>query len=104
MQGYLRSARLKKMSDEQVVEHLIQLHGVGVWTAEMILIFNLQRPDVWPVDDLGLRQALFRNYQILPKTKRDELIRFGEKFRPYRSVATWYFWRSLGTGIIPGFK
>jgi len=101
--GTIKTAQLKKMPDQAVIEKLVDIRGVGVWTAEMILIFNLQRMDVWPVDDLGLRNALKKWYRIPPGAKRDRLIRCGEKFRPYRSIATWYLWRSLGSDIIPGF-
>ncbi len=69
----------------------------------MILIFTLQRPDVWPVDDLGLRQALHHAYQVPREATRDRLVQAGERFRPYRSIATWYLWSSLNTGITPGF-
>ncbi len=118
--GAIRPQQLNRLSDEQVIEKLVDIRGVGVWTAEMILIFNLQRPDVWPVDDLGLRRALRKWYRIpapakrVPPpaqpvspaarapAKRDRLLRAGEKFRPYRSVATWYLWSSLDTGIVPG--
>ncbi len=102
--GTIKPRRLARMSDEQVVEQLVDIRGVGVWTAEMILMFNLERPDVWPVDDLGLRNALKKWYRVPTSTKRDRLIRAGEKFRPYRSVACWYLWSSLDTGIVPGFE
>ncbi len=100
--GRLKPRRLARMPDEQVIEQLVDIRGVGVWTAEMILMFTLQRPDVWPVDDLGLRNALKKWYRMPMTAKRDRLVRAGEKFRPYRSVATWYLWSSLDTGIVPG--
>jgi DNA-3-methyladenine glycosylase II len=101
--GSIRQAKLSKLADEEAIEALVDIKGVGVWTAEMILMFNLERPDVWPVDDLGLRIALQKSYRISPKSKRERLVRAGERFRPYRSVATWYLWRSLDGGILPGF-
>jgi DNA-3-methyladenine glycosylase II len=102
--GQLKPRRLARLSDEEAIEQLVEIRGVGVWTAEMILMFTLQRPDVWPVDDLGLRNALKKCYRIPMTAKRDRLIRAGEKFRPYRSVACWYLWSSLDTGIVPGFE
>lgn len=96
--------RLAYMSDDAVIACLSDIKGVGVWTAEMILIFTLQRPDVWPVDDLGLRQALQRTFRVPNAATRERLIRAGERFRPYRSIATWYLWSSLNTGVIPGFQ
>ncbi len=102
--GQLKPRRLARLSDEEAIEQLVDIRGVGVWTAEMILMFTLQRPDVWPVDDLGLRNALKKWYRIPTTAKRDRLIRAGERFRPYRSVACWYLWSSLDTGIVPGFE
>lgn len=104
LSGQLKPRRLDRLSDEEAIEQLINIRGVGVWTAEMILMFTLQRPDVWPVDDLGLRNALKKWYRIRMTAKRDRLIRAGERFRPYRSVACWYLWSSLETGIVPGFE
>ncbi len=104
LSGQLKPRRLARLSDEDAIEQLVDIRGVGVWTAEMILMFTLQRPDVWPVDDLGLRHALKKWYRIPTTAKRDRLIRAGERFRPYRSVACWYLWSSLDTGIVPGFE
>ena len=87
--------RLAAMSDEEVIATLTAVKGIGRWTAEMFLIFTLNRPDVWPVDDLGLRQGA----QVLLKLKKTPdaktLNQLGEQWRPYRSVATWYIWRNL---------
>ncbi|MBC7802427.1 MAG: DNA-3-methyladenine glycosylase 2 family protein [Candidatus Parcubacteria bacterium] len=83
-----------EMSDEAVIEDLVQVRGIGRWTAEMFLMFNLLRPDVFPLDDLGLRKGIQLGYFKRPvslKTMR----RLGETWRPWRSVATWYLWRSL---------
>lgn len=104
LDGAINPRQLRRLPDEQVIEKLIDIKGVGVWTAEMILMFNLRRADVWPIDDLGLRNALRRWYRIPATAKRERLIRAGEKFRPYRSVATWYLWGSLNTGVVPGFR
>jgi DNA-3-methyladenine glycosylase II len=87
--------RLSRMSDEQVIDALVKVNGIGRWTAEMFLIFVLNRPDVWPVDDLGLRKGaeLVLGLKRTPSAK--ELVPMGELFRPYRSVATWYMWRAI---------
>ena len=84
-----------KMSDEEIIQNLIQIKGIGRWTAEMFLIFNLCRADIFPLDDIGMIKALCKLYNIPYPTNRELLIRMGEKWKPYRSVATWYLWRSL---------
>jgi DNA-3-methyladenine glycosylase II len=93
--GLVHPQRWPEMSDEEVIADLVQVRGIGRWTAEMFLIFSLLRPDVFPLDDLGLqkgiREAYFRNRRISPKT----MLKLGETWRPWRSVATWYLWRSL---------
>jgi len=93
--GSIHVHRWPQMSDEDIITELVQVRGIGRWTAEMFLIFNLLRPDVFPLDDLGLqkgiRVAYFRNRKVALGTMR----RLGERWRPWRSVATWYLWRSL---------
>ena len=84
-----------KMNDEEVVQDLIQIKGIGRWTAEMFLIFNLCRADIFPLDDIGMIKGLCKLYKISYPTNRELIIRIGEKWKPYRSVATWYLWRSL---------
>ena len=91
----LQPERLVALSDDEVVEHLVRVKGIGRWTAEMFLIFTLRRPDVLPVDDLGLRVAVQRAYSLAERPGRAELERIGEPWRPYRSAATLYLWRSL---------
>ena len=81
--------------DEEVIEHLVKLRGVGRWTAEMVLIFSLQRPDVLAVDDLGIRVAVQRAYGLTERPNQAEVLRIGEPWRPYRSYASLYLWRSL---------
>ena len=83
------------MDDETAIEHLTQVKGIGRWTAEMVLIFTLGRPDVLPVDDLGLRSAVHLVYDLPGRPLRDELLRIGEPWRPFRTIATLYLWRSL---------
>jgi DNA-3-methyladenine glycosylase II len=86
---------LAKMSDEEIVERLVQVRGIGRWTAEMLLLFDLGRPDVWPVHDYGVQKGFAKTFgkRKLPTPK--QLLKQGEKWRPYRSVAAWYFWRAL---------
>ena len=84
-----------KMNNEEIVQDLIQIKGIGRWTAEMFLIFNLCRADIFPLDDIGMIRGLCKLYNIQYPTNREEVIRISEKWKPYRSVATWYLWRSL---------
>ena len=83
------------MTDDEVIEALTKVKGIGRWTAEMFLIFRLQRPDVLPVGDLGIVNAIQRAYKLRKKPTPDRMRKLGEAWRPYRSVATWYLWRSL---------
>ena len=81
-------------SDDQVIEHLVRVKGIGRWTAEMVLMFTLGRPDVWPVDDLGLRVAVQEAYGLAERPGKAELERIGAPWSPWRSVASFYLWRS----------
>jgi DNA-3-methyladenine glycosylase II len=86
---------LIQMSDDEIIARLTAVRGIGRWTVEMLLLFDLGRPDVWPVDDYGVRKGFAKTFgkRKLPTPK--QLMKFGEKWRPYRSVAAWYFWRAL---------
>lgn len=84
--------KIKNMTDEEVIATLTQIRGVGKWTAEMILIFTLNRPDVFSIGDLGLRNAIKKLYNI---TDQKEMLALSEKWSPNRSTASWYLWRSL---------
>ncbi len=84
--------KIRKQSDEEVIQELTQIKGVGQWTAEMILIFTLKRPDVFSIGDLGLRNAIIKLYGI---TDRKEMLNLSETWKPYRSYASWLLWRSL---------
>lgn len=95
LDGSIPTRRFASMSDDEIIESLTEVNGIGRWTAEMFLIFVLNRPDVWPVDDLGLREAYRIAYKLRERPKPRELIEMGERFRPWRTVATWYLWRSL---------
>lgn len=94
--GVLPLERLAEMSDEEVITSLVSVRGIGRWTAEMFLIFSLGRLDVLPVDDFGLRAGVRDVYELPDLPSRAELRERGEIWRPYRSIATWYFWRSRG--------
>lgn len=83
---------LSRLTDEAVVERLVQVRGIGTWTAEMFLMFSLGRPDVWPIGDGGVQRAAAQLYGARTKAA---LERLGEQFRPWRSHAAWYLWRSL---------
>jgi len=95
VEGELPLDVLDRMDDEAVIERLTQVKGIGRWTAEMFLIFRLQRPDVLPVGDLGIVRAVQRAYKLRKAPSPDRLTRIGEAWRPYRSVACWYLWASL---------
>lgn len=84
-----------ELSDKEVIRELVSIKGIGVWSAEMFLLFHLQRPDIYPLQDIGMIKALERYYASGKKLSKDEIILYGERFRPYRSVATWYLWRAL---------
>jgi DNA-3-methyladenine glycosylase II len=96
------SRALSHMSDEEIVERLTTVRGVGPWTVEMLLIFTLGRPDVLPASDYGVRKgfALAYGRKELPTPK--ELSAFGERWKPHRTTATWYFWRALELGQSDG--
>ena len=85
----------KSMKEEQIIEELIKIKGIGRWTAEMFLIFNLCRPDVFPADDLGLIKGICNCYNLKYPISKEHAIKLSYKWKPWRSVATWYFWRSL---------
>jgi len=84
-----------KLSDEELVERLVSVRGIGAWTVEMFLIFRLGRPDVLPIHDLGVKKgwSLVYGKKHMPTPK--ELLKFGERWRPYRTIASWYMWRAF---------
>jgi DNA-3-methyladenine glycosylase II len=87
--------RLARLSDEEVIEALTEVRGIGRWTAEMYLMFRLGRPDVLPVDDFGVRKAMQLAYRKRALPKADWMRKKAESWRPWRTVASWYLWRSL---------
>jgi DNA-3-methyladenine glycosylase II len=99
--GELSNRRLYRLDDDAVVEAVTQVRGVGEWTAHMLLMFSLGRPDVLPVGDYGVRKGAMRVYGLDDLPKPAELEAIAETWRPYRSVASWYLWRATET-ITPG--
>ncbi len=93
--GDLPIGSLHELDDEAVIEAIVKVKGLGRWSAEMFLMFRLRRPDVLPVDDLGIVTAIQRLYGLRKKPKPARIIKIGESWRPYRTVACWYLWRSL---------
>ena len=92
---------ISRFGDDVIVERLSSVRGIGRWTAEMFLIFQLGRLDVWPVDDYGVRKGYALAYEMAELPKPKALMELGDTFRPYRSVAAWYCWRAVDT-ITPG--
>lgn len=88
-------ARLRRMDDEQIIERLTEVRGIGRWTVEMLLMFRLGRPDVLPVGDYAVRKGFALVYGLDEMPKPKALAEYGERWRPYRSVASWYMWRAL---------
>jgi len=88
-------ARLKRLDDEEIVERLSSVRGVGRWTVEMLLIFRLGRPDVLPATDYGVRKGFQRTFRTRGLPSPAQVLKRGERWRPYRSIASWYLWRSL---------
>jgi DNA-3-methyladenine glycosylase II len=99
--GALQLARLPMHSDAEVMHQLMRVKGIGHWTAEMFLIFALGRLDVFPVDDLGIRKAMQRAYGYKRPPAPVTMHRHARKWIPYRTIATWYLWRSLDVAITP---
>ena len=85
----------ENLSDEEIIIQLTKVNGIGRWTAEMYLIFNLCRPDVFPTDDLGLIKGICNCYNLKYPISKQHALNLSQKWVPWRSVATWYFWRSL---------
>ena len=94
-QGRLDMRSLAKKSDEDVIASLTQVKGIGRWTAEMFLIFSLGRQDVFPVDDLGLRKGVQKAFSLPDIPKPKEVEKIGQRWKPYRTIVTWYLWKSL---------
>ena len=91
-------AHLGRLSDDAIIEHLVQVKGIGRWTVQMFLMLRLGRPDVLPELDLGVQNAIQRAYGLRKRPTPKDVLRIGEKWRPYASIASWYLWRSLENG------
>jgi DNA-3-methyladenine glycosylase II len=95
LDGRLKPEELDALDDELVIERLVAVKGFGRWTAEMFLMFRLHRPDVLPVGDLGIVNAVQRSYRLRKRPDARKIHMLGEAWKPYRSVASWYLWQSL---------
>ena len=98
--GTLDFSRLHELPDEEVIKHLTQVKGIGVWTAHMFLMFSLRRPDVLPTGDYGVQMAMKKHYRKRNLPKPRDMERIARAWAPYRSVACWYLWRSLDLKIL----
>ncbi|MCZ8015693.1 MAG: DNA-3-methyladenine glycosylase 2 family protein [Limnobacter sp.] len=98
--GLLELNLLDSMDDEACTRHLCEIKGVGRWTAQMFLMFCLRRPDVWPVDDIGVQRGISRQFFEGEPIGPKEALQFGEKLKPWRTVAAWYLWRSLDPVVV----
>ena len=93
--GRINLEELPKMNDEEIINKLVNVKGIGRWTSEMFLIFSLGRQDILPVTDLGVRKAIQKAYSLSELPKPNTMMEIGKPWRPYRSIATWYLWKSL---------
>ena len=95
LDGTVPSSRMiTKLSDAEIIARLTEVRGVGQWTAEMLLIFQLGRPDILPIDDFGVRNGFRHAYKLAEMPKPKELLAYGERWRPHRTTAAWYLWRA----------
>src|SRR5271167_4964653 len=102
LDGTVPSAReAYKLSDDELVERLTAVRGIGRWTVEMLLLFRLGRPDILAVDDYGIRKGFAKLHKLAELPKPKELLAYGERWRPYRSVASWYLWRAAEMKDLP---
>ena len=91
----LNFRRFVTLSDDEIIDRLTQVRGIGKWTAEMFLIFSLNRQNILPVDDLGVRRAMMVNYKLKQMPQKHEMVEIAKNWEPYRSVGSWYMWKSL---------
>lgn len=99
--GTVSFRRISRLSDEAAIEELVQVKGIGRWTAQMFLLFSLGRPDVFAPDDLGIRNAMIRLYGLPENPAREQLHEIAAVWQPWRSVGSWYLWRALDQKITP---
>ncbi|MFB3094177.1 MAG: DNA-3-methyladenine glycosylase, partial [Dehalococcoidia bacterium] len=97
--GQLNEGEFAALKDEEVINRASSVKGIGRWTAEMFLIFSLGRPDVLPVDDIGVQRGFRQTYGLSGPPTPEEMQRIAEPWQPYRSVGTWYMWRCLGVAL-----
>jgi 3-methyladenine DNA glycosylase/8-oxoguanine DNA glycosylase len=95
LDGTVDLGRLPTMSDEEVISHLVRVRGIGRWTAEMVLIFDLGRLDVLPVDDLGVKKGFQKVYGLPKLPTAAQMIEKADQWRPFRSIGTWYMWKAV---------
>jgi DNA-3-methyladenine glycosylase II len=88
-------ATIRRMSDEEILERLTQVRGIGEWSVQMFLMFQLGRPDVLPIHDFGIRKGFQHVYGLKGEPKPQAVLEYGERWRPYRSIASWYLWRAV---------
>jgi DNA-3-methyladenine glycosylase II len=96
--GTLPLDEIESMTDDEVIKHLVQVKGIGRWTAQMFLMFRLGRPDVLPELDLGIQNAIQRAYRLRKRPLPERVRRIGSKWSPHSTIACWYLWRSLDNG------
>ena len=96
--------KLGSLTDEQIIDLLTNVNGIGRWTAEMFLIFALNREDVFPFGDLGIRKAIGGHYKVVDFNRRSEVEPIAERWRPYRTIASWYLWQSADAAPLDGHK
>lgn len=96
--GEIRPKTFHSLPDEEIIARLIEVKGIGRWTAEMFLIFALNRTDVLPIGDLGLKKAVQQAYRLRKLPSPERIQKIAQPWRPYRSIATWYLWKSLNNG------
>jgi DNA-3-methyladenine glycosylase II len=96
--GTIPTRRFCRMNDEQIIQSLLPVKGIGRWTAEMFLIFVLNRPDLLPVDDFGVRKSIQRFYGLAAPPDSERMLEIAEPWRPWRTIGTWYLWRAGATG------
>jgi len=99
LDGTLRLGGIGRLPDDEAVARLCTVRGIGPWTAEMFLMFQLNRPDVWPVGDLGVRAGYARIHGLSAAPGPRDLLVLGERYRPWRTVAAWYCWRAVDAGV-----
>lgn len=92
---------LTALPDEEIIQRLIQVRGVGKWTAEMYLMFTLQRPDILPLDDIGIQNGVRSAYQMDQRPTKQQLTKLGQTWSPWRTIASWYLWRAADLASLP---